>query len=138
MAGAGRYEDLVVWQLADELQREIFALTSTGAAAADFKFRNQIRDSSSSAGRNIAEGFERCSDAELANYLRISRGSLKETHNSVRVGLQRGYFTADQSERLQRLATRGAKAAARLIEYLESPQAELNRKGRPPHRSRNK
>jgi four helix bundle protein len=95
MAGAGRYEDLVVWQLADELQREIFALTSTGAAASDFKIRNQIRDSSSSPGRNIAEGFGRCSDAELANYLRIGRGSLKETYNSVRVGLQRGYFTAD-------------------------------------------
>ena len=31
MAGARRYEDLIVWQLAHELQRQVFALTESGA-----------------------------------------------------------------------------------------------------------
>ena len=59
------FRDLVCWQLSYELRREVFAFTATGPAARDFKFRDQIRDSSASAPRNIAEGFGR--------YLRAAR-----------------------------------------------------------------
>jgi hypothetical protein len=36
MAGARRPEDLEVWQLADELKREVYALVKTGPPARDF------------------------------------------------------------------------------------------------------
>jgi four helix bundle protein len=80
MAGVKRYEDLVVWQLAYQLQRELFELTATGRAACDFKFCDQVRDSSASMARNIAEGFGRFRPAEFARFLLIARGSLTETH----------------------------------------------------------
>jgi four helix bundle protein len=54
--GARNHRELVAWQLADELRRLIFKSTSTGPASRDFTFRDQIRDSASSACRNTAEG----------------------------------------------------------------------------------
>ena len=133
--GVKRYEDLIAWQLAYELQRAVFALTATGAASTDFKFRDQIRDSSSSATRNIAEAFGRWAPAEFARFLRIARGSLNETHNSVRDGRDRGYFTAEDAHRMQLVAGRAAKAITRLIRYLESCAGQKRRGSQPPPRT---
>jgi four helix bundle protein len=120
VADVSRYEDLIAWQLAHELQREIFVITATGPASKDFGFRDQIRDSSSSVARNIAEGFGRYRPAEFARFLDIARGSLTETHNSLRDGHDRGYFTAVDTERMQLLAGRAAKAITGLIRYLRT------------------
>jgi four helix bundle protein len=120
MAGAKRYQDLICWQLADELETLVFAVTEHGAASKDFKFRDQIRDSSSSAARNMAEGFARFLPADHANFLRIARSSLMETHNSARRGFKHGYFSAEDTDRMQRLCARAGKAATRLMLYLES------------------
>jgi len=120
MATFSHYEDIVAWQLGYELQREVFALTATGPAARDFKFRDQIRDSSSSATRNIAEGFGRFRPGEFAGFLNFARGSLTETHNSLRDGRDRGYFALADCDRLSRLAGRAAKATTGLMLYLQS------------------
>jgi four helix bundle protein len=74
-----RIEDLIAWQLAFELEREIFAFTAKGAAWRDIKYREQIRDSSASAVRNTAEGFGRFRPTEFARFLEIAHGSLDET-----------------------------------------------------------
>src|SRR5947208_5949211 len=124
MATAKRYQDLVCWQLANELEQLVFEITATGPAARDFKFRDQIRDSSASATRNIAEGFGRFRPAEFARFLEFARGSLTETHNSLRDGRDRGYFTVADCDRLSRLAGRAAKATMRLIRYLRSCRDE--------------
>ncbi len=120
MPGVRRYEDLIAWQLAYELQREVFALTATGTAALDFKFRDQIRESTASAARNIAEGFGRFRPLEFARFLVIARGSLTESHHHLRDGHDRGYFTAEDHSRLALLAGRTAIATTRLIRYLHN------------------
>lgn len=81
--GVRRFEDLVCWQLAQELSREVFAATASGPAATDFRFRDQIRDSAASAARNIAEGFGRFSPADFARFLRYAKGSLAETRHHL-------------------------------------------------------
>jgi four helix bundle protein len=133
MAGAKRYQDLVCWQLADELEQLVFELTETGPASRDFKFREQIRDSSSSATRNMAEGFGRFFPAEHANFLRIAKSSLFETHNSARAGFRKGYFSEKDKDRMQRLCGRSGKAATGLIRYLESqiPPSQRRKRRRP-------
>ena len=131
MKVAKRYQDLVCWQLADELEKLVFELTATGAAARDFKFRDQIRDSSSSATRNMAEGFGRFWPADHAKFLRIAKSSLMETHTSAQTGLNRGYFTAGDTERMQRLCGRSGKAATGLIRYLETVVAKQHPKPKP-------
>jgi four helix bundle protein len=78
--------------------------------------------------RNIAEGFGRFGDAEFAWFLRVARGSLTETHNSLRDGHDRGYFTVTDTAGLQRLAIRAIKAATGLIRYLEPPSGKNRRR----------
>jgi len=127
---AKRYQDLICWQLADELEKLVFELTESGPASRDFKFRDQIRDSSSSATRNMAEGFGRFWPAEHANFLRIAKASLIETHSSAQSGFNRGYFSEKDTDRMQRLCGRSGKAATGLIRYLESlvPPSQRRRK----------
>jgi len=109
MAVAKRYQDLVCWQLADELEQLVFELTATGHSSRDFKFRDQIRDSSSSATRNMAEGFGRYWPADFAKFLTIARSSLMETHNSAGAGFKKGYFSEENADKMQRLAARWAR-----------------------------
>ncbi len=127
MAAAKRYQDLICWQLADELEQLVFELTATGPVFRDLKFRDQIRDSSASATRNMAEGFGRYLPADFAKFLTIARASLMETHNSAGTGFKRGYFTAENTDKMQRLSARSGKAATRLILYLRSCQSRSPR-----------
>jgi four helix bundle protein len=131
MTTAYRYEDLVCWQLASELEQLVFELTASGPVSKDFKFCSQIRDSSSSSTRNMAEGFGRFWPTEFAHFLRIARGSLTETHNSAGAGLKKGYFTEINADRMQRLATRSSKATTRLINYLDSQPRRPRRRRTP-------
>ena len=119
MAGVQRYEDLHVWQLSVKLRDAIFTMTETGKAAKDFTFRGQIRDASSSPPRNIAEGFGRYTPKSFANFLRIARASLQETRTLLQEGQSKKYFAPDEVNRLLRVQARAAKAAVRLIQYLE-------------------
>jgi four helix bundle protein len=120
MAGARRYQDLICWQLADELEQLVHDLTARGPVSKDFDFRNEIRDSSSSATRNMAEGYGRFWPRDHARFLRIAKASLMETHNSAGAGFKKGYFTRADTDRMQRLCGRSGKAATGLIKYLES------------------
>ena len=114
------FQNLLCWQLSYELKCEVFAFTAKGPASLDFKYRDQIRDSSASATRNIAEGFGRFRPAEFARFLDIARGSLTETHHHLRDGHDRGYFTDFDHARLSLLTGRAAIAITRLIRYLRS------------------
>jgi four helix bundle protein len=120
VAGVRRYEDLIAWQLSFKLQREVMAITATGPAASDLKFRDQLRDAASSPCRNIAEGFGRFAPREFARFLVIARGSLTETHNHLREARARGYIDDVDCERLSGLAVRASIATMRLIRYLRS------------------
>jgi len=116
--GVRRFEDLIAWQLAHELQEEIFAFTSRAPVNKDVNFCNQIRDSSRSAVRNIAEGFGRYYAKEFARFLRIAIGSLHETKSHLLDGKDRRYLSDSEHVRLLRLTLRALKASSRLLAYL--------------------
>jgi four helix bundle protein len=116
--GVKRFEDLIAWQLADQLQTDIFEFTSQPPASTDFKYCDQIRDSIRSAKRNTSEGFGRYYPKEFARFLRIAAGSLQETKNHLQDGLKQQYLSAERHEQLKRLCLRAMKANVRLIAYL--------------------
>jgi four helix bundle protein len=110
-----RFEDLICWQLAYELRREVFAFTATPPASRDFKFCDQIRDSSASAPRNIAEGFGHIRPREFGRYLGIARASLMETRNHLRDGRDCGYINEALASRLTNLCRAALRATTNLM-----------------------
>ena len=119
MATAHTHEELVVWQLAQELKLGVYKLLKAGPLARDFELRDQLRRSSASAPRNIAEGFGRFVPREFIQYLRIANGSLKETYDALGDACDRGYVTRNEVLPLQRMAKRASSATASLIIYLK-------------------
>src|SRR5438309_6824126 len=52
-----KHEDLICWQLSNELRQLIIEQTNDGPAARDVRFTSNLRDAIASACRNQSEGF---------------------------------------------------------------------------------
>jgi four helix bundle protein len=121
---AKTFRELIAWQLAFELRSRILMLLQSGTAAKDFKFRDQLADSARSVPANIAEGFGRFNPAEIARFVDIARGSLDETENHLRDGVDSKYFAATDVAPLIRLAARCRIALNRWHTYLRSVKTD--------------
>lgn len=88
-----RFEDLIAWQKAREMTKEIYRITQEGLFAKDFGLRDQIRRSSVSVMSNIAEGFERGGRGEFHQFLVIAKGSCAEVRSQLYVSLDVGYIS---------------------------------------------
>ncbi len=132
---ANTYREIEAWQIATDLRRQILALTSKPPTSEDRKFCEQLKDSAASVPRNIAEGFGRYNPAEFARFLSIARGSLDETDNHLRDGVERSYFPPETAAPLILLTARCRSAVNALEAYLRKPstQAAFTRK---PNRER--
>jgi len=76
-----RFEDLPVWKAAIEVGLQVYALTRDKFFSQPGDLRSQLRRASLSISNNIAEGFERCTTAELLAFLYIARGSAGEVRS---------------------------------------------------------
>jgi four helix bundle protein len=115
-----RFEDLVAWQLARELERRVYAFTETEPMRRDVEYCRQIRKSSSSAARNLSEGFGRYLPGDFSKFVRNALGSLNETTDHLDAGFERRYLTPDSHKELHLLARRAIGASVNLVKYLES------------------
>jgi len=99
-----RFEDLIAWQKARELNREIYLLTNTGAFAKDFGLRDQIRRAAVSITSNLAEGFERGGRAEFHQFVVIAKASCAEVRSQLYTALDVGYLGQEEFNRLNKMA----------------------------------
>ena len=118
MATIKRFEDLECWQLARELDKEVFPITKIGDFARDFKLRDQMLGSSGSVMDNIAEGFERGGNKEFSQFLSIAKASAGELKSQLYRGMDRGYISKDEFENLFNKAEIVAKKISGLMNYL--------------------
>ena len=105
MGKVERFEDLIAWQKARVLTKEVYILTSKGDFSKDFGLRNQIRDASVSIMSNLAEGFERASRAEFHRFVVISKGSCAEVRSQLYVALDVEYITQKQFDHFYSMTT---------------------------------
>ncbi|WP_375325600.1 four helix bundle protein [Flagellimonas sp. GZD32] len=75
-----KFEELVVWQKAQELAVIVYYEFND---CRDFAFRDQIRRAAVSVSNNIAEGFERSSNADFSKFLYYSLGSNSEVRSMI-------------------------------------------------------
>lgn len=90
------FEDLLVWQKAMEVVKQIYLVSQDGKLNKDFALRNQLRSAALSIPTNIAEGFERASTKEYLNFLNIAKGSAGELRSLLQVAMEIGYLEASQ------------------------------------------
>jgi four helix bundle protein len=118
---AKSHEDLICWQLADQLRQLIITHTDVGRAAHDFRFTSNLRDAIASACRNQAEGFYRFRHREQRPFFRTARASLGETKDGIRDGCQRGYFSREVADEMTSLCGRAMIANLRWLKSLDRP-----------------
>ena len=63
-----RFEDIIAWQKAQDLAVEVYSVFKN---LRDFGFKDQITRASVSISNNIAEGFDRGSDADFIRFLLV-------------------------------------------------------------------
>jgi len=95
MALIKKFEDILAWQEARKLVREVYGFTREGAFAKDFGLRDQIQRASVSVMTNIAEGFDCDSHIEFARFLGIARRSAVEVQSLLYAALDIGYLTEE-------------------------------------------
>ena len=83
MSNIKTYKELIVWQKAIDLVKEIYKLTTHFPADEKFGLTTQIKRASVSIPSNIAEGWGRKSKQNYIQFLRISRGSLFELETQI-------------------------------------------------------
>jgi four helix bundle protein len=125
---ARTFEDLDAWRLADALKKEVYRLIATGPAAHDFGFCTQIRRSTASIPRNIAEGFGRFRPRLFAQFVDVAIGSATETLDALQDGVDRGHFIAAEIAYALELARRTIGALKRLAVYLKNVPVDVRGK----------
>ena len=118
MTAVHRFEDLVAWQKARHLAKEIYLVSASPPISKDFGFRDQITRAAVSIMNNIAEGFGRRGDKEFAKFLRLAKGSAAEVQSRLYIGSDIGYIDNSALDALLAQARETAAVVTGLLEYV--------------------
>ncbi len=100
MSHISRFEELIAWQKARALTKEIYKITRQGAMAKDFGLTGQMQRASVSIMSNIAEGFERNKRGEFHQFLSIAKASCAEVRSQLYVAFDCDYINQHDFNRL--------------------------------------
>ncbi|MGA3144910.1 MAG: four helix bundle protein [Verrucomicrobiota bacterium] len=114
-----KFEDILAWQKARELTREVYAHSKTGAFAKDFGLRDQIQRASVSVMGNVAEGYDRGGDKEFIQFLSVSKGSCGEVKSHLYVALDQQYINPTQFNQLYNSTDEVGRLLAGFMAYLK-------------------
>ena len=117
-----RFEDIIAWQKARVLTKEIYASTRIGQFAKDYGLKDQIQRASVSTMSNIAEGFERGGDREFIQFLSNSKGSCGEVKSQLYVALDQSYISNAGFGELYAKADEVSRLVGGFMTYLQQSQ----------------
>ncbi|MES2764308.1 MAG: four helix bundle protein [Bacteroidota bacterium] len=120
MANFEKFEDILAWQKARVLTREIYDVTSLGNFAKDYGLKDQIRRAAVSIMLNISEGYARRSNNEFRQFLYIAHGSAAEVQSALYVALDQNYITDDSFKKLYEATQECSKIIAGLIRHINT------------------
>ncbi len=113
-----RFEDIVAWQKARELVKEVYRLSSGGSFARDYGLKDQLRRAAVSVMLNIAEGFARKTNRECMQFLVIAHGSAAEVQSALYVALDQKYISQEQFNALYDRSDETSKLIMGFSNYL--------------------
>ena len=124
---AKKIAEIIAWQLAEELRRQVIDVSDQGTFARDFRLCNQIRAAANSVSSNIAEGFKRFNPAEFAQFMKYARASIAELTVHLTDAKDRHHISVEQHAALTKLTARAAIASARLHAYLRTAKPPVRK-----------
>ncbi len=92
-----KFEDIIACQKAKDLAKEIYLVFGP---IKDFGFRDQITRAAISISNNIAEGFDRGSNADFCRFLYFSLGSCSEVRSMLYIAEELGYISLEKRDLL--------------------------------------
>lgn len=92
-----KFEDLLVWQKSQALAVAIY---NAFKDYYDFSFRDQIKRASVSISNNIAEGFDRNSNADFSRFLYIALSSNSEVRSMLYLSTSLNFLNEKESSGL--------------------------------------
>ena len=96
-----RFEEIPVWTESRKFVNNVYNLIDRKPKLArDYSLVDQLKRASYSIMLNIAEGFERGSNKEFANFLNIAKGSAGEVRSVLHILTDRKYITESDFKEL--------------------------------------
>lgn len=92
-----KFEDIIAWQKSQDFAVEIY---SSFKESKDWDFRNQICRATVSISNNIAEGFDRSSNADFKRFLYMSLASCSEVKSMLIFAKRLEYLNEKTSKTL--------------------------------------
>lgn len=112
-----KFEDIIAWQKAQGLAVEIYKIFNNSR---DFGFRDQICRAVVSVSNNIAEGFDRSSDADFRRFAYMALGSASEVKSMLYLAEKLNYIDNQQKVKLIDEANEISKILRGLIKSLNT------------------
>jgi len=110
-----KFEDIIAWQKAQDLAEDIYKLFGDSK---DFGYRDQICRAAVSVSNNIAEGFDRGSNADFRRFLFFSIGSCSEVKSMLYLAERLNYIDTNTKNKLIEQGNEISKIIRGLIKSL--------------------
>jgi four helix bundle protein len=111
-----KFEEIKVWQKAQDLAIDVYSIFKNSK---DYGFKDQICRAVVSVSNNIAEGFDRSSDADFSRFLYIAIGSCSEVKSMLYLSERLEYINTENRNNFIAKAGEVAKIIRGLIKSLK-------------------
>lgn len=112
-----RFEELDVWKRSAKMSAELYKIF---AELRDYGFKDQITRAGLSIPSNIAEGYERNSNKEIANFLNYAKGSAGELRTQLYIAIEINYIEREAGRKWIQEAEEISKMLHGLIKSIRS------------------
>ena len=114
------YRQLIAWQKAHEMVKEVYLISSQFPTAELYGMTGQLRRAELSVPTNLAEGASRGTNADFARFVQISLGSSSEVDYLLLISFELGYISHDQHKELAAKIEEMRKVLTGLIKRLKA------------------
>jgi len=115
-----RIEEIEAWQRSMALAENIYKVTTSTRFDKDWGLRDQIRRAAVSIPSNIAEGFERNSEADFNRFILIYKGSCGELRTQLMLANRIEYISKEEADILVRECIEISSMLAGLSKFIVS------------------
>lgn len=115
-----RFEEIISWKEARELNRVLRKLIKEKRFERNFGLISQIERSAGSIMDNIAEGFERGGNKEFIQFLFIAKGSCGELRSQMYRAVDDGYINNEEFNLISKQCNKISNLIFKLIDYLKT------------------